>query len=56
MITADMSANGKDRIISGNSRLTLVSPLAGPTMLMEASAKHNLAAFNDKRLEKYNNL
>ena len=39
MITADMSAKGSDRISSGSSRLTLVSPLAGPTMLIAARAK-----------------
>jgi len=39
MITADISASGNDRIRSGNSRLTLVRPLAGPTMLIEARAK-----------------
>ena len=39
MITADMSASGRERINSGNSRLTPVSPLAGPTMLIAARAK-----------------
>ena len=36
MITADMSASGRERISSGNSRLTVVSPFAGPTMLTAA--------------------
>ena len=39
MITADMSARGKAKIKSGSSKLTLVRPLAGPTMLTAARAK-----------------
>ena len=38
MITADISAKGSDRINSGSSRLTPVTPLAGPTMLIAARA------------------
>ena len=39
MITADMSASGSERISNCSSRLTVVSPLAGPTMLTAASVK-----------------
>ena len=39
MITADMSARGKERITRGNTKLTVVRPLAGPTMLIDARAK-----------------
>ena len=36
MITADMSASGNERISNGSNRLTVVRPLAGPTMLTAA--------------------
>ena len=39
MITADMSARGNERISKGNTKLTVVRPLAGPTMLIAARAK-----------------
>jgi hypothetical protein len=39
MITADMSASGRERISRGSSRLTLVSPLAGPTMLTDSQGE-----------------
>jgi hypothetical protein len=39
MITAGLSARGNERINSGSSRLTVVRPLTGPTMLIAARAK-----------------